>query len=501
MKLKRMFGVSAMLLMVGSVFLFGCYEEAFPPEEIFVKIYGEARNEQAVDVLETASGFVILAHTNSGSHEVAALHAALPTVEELRAKKLVVPDGTVITYGPDDVDYLVIFTDKGGNVTQKMAFGQVETDTVLNGVVANSTDIPTSIRRTMDGGYLIVGTSTYTIKEARPKRTNQTVRQSDIFVVKLRADGSTEFQEVYGVDFYELGNAIDSELNFQIANEMGADVMEQSDGYIIFGSTTRVLPKAELPDILVDRGDFYTIKISKDGKQVIWEKTTGFAGEDRGISILPIGNDESVIMGVTSKESQNPISAGGSNVIFSRLDSRGERYGVGFYGLDGDEVPSRMHKLSDNDFYIVGTYKEMNTSRAFIMELTITSAQRFHVANIGPTDDVGVQGMDAVQVPGVGYWVVGQLDIFSDANGSTKRSEMLLMRTSTAGRVDKSYGDPVKVGGINYGGIEDDKFVRILRLNSGHLLLLGTLGFEGGSTMVCLMKANSNGELINASTP
>ena len=485
-----------LVYVLAGALLGGCVLDEFTaPEEIFVKIYGESMHEEPVDILETPSGFVILASTNSGVAGASVLRAPLPSLEELKSRNLVIDDGTVITYGSDDIDYLVMFTDQNGNLLKRFAFNQSETDTIVNGTVANSTDVPSSIRHTSDGGYIIVGTSTYTLKEKRVGRTNATVRQSDIFVVKLNADGEKEFQRVYGDVFYNPSDLSDNPANWIAkSDEKGADVAEHLDGYVLFGSTTRVGEKTGLLNLLDDRGDFLIAKIDKKGN-FLWQKVTGFPGLDEGKTILPAAGNTCVIMGITGKESQEPVSAGGNNVMFAKIDETGERRGVGFFGLDGDEIPSRMHKISEDDFYIVGSYiDDSKRSRAFIMEVTISSSQRFHAANIGPTEDVSVEATDAVKVPGIGYWVVGKLTQFSE-NGVTKKAEMLLMRTSTTGQLDASFGDNVNVGGLNYGGIEDDKFVRILRLNSGHLVMLGMLGFEGGSTMICLVKANAQGNL------
>ena len=472
-----------------------------PPEEIFIKIYGQNRQDEAIDFLEDESGFVILAQTNSDEF--------LTRSEEVRAKAseiegLAIPDNFQPEHGQNEIDYLLIFVDKGGNEIKTVSFNQLRTDTIVNNVIADSRDIPSVIRKTSDGCYLIVGTSTYTIKEQREDEINvsRTVRQSDVFVVKVNANGDKVFEKLYGDTFYSLP---DEEVLSLLANEEGADVVEHSDGYVILGTTNRVDREKESiqPGIPFnpeeDPSDFYVVKVSKDGRDIIWQRTTGFPEGERGISILPVGNNLSVVMGTTTKASQQPPGAGGVNVIFARLDRLGAIEGAGYFGLSGDEEPTRMNRVSENSFYIVGTYKSSGKkNKAFLMEVTGNSGQRFHATSIGPREGMAgeedVEGRDAVQIPGIGYWVVGQVAQFRDDAGS-KGSEMLLMRTGTSGVTDPSFGNAT-IGGLNYGGQQDDELVRIRRLQSGHLVLLGTLGFGGGgSTVVCLMKTNAQGKL------
>ena len=487
---------SLVSLMLLSIFFLGCESEIISPEEVFVKFYGQNGEDQAVDFIETENGFIILAHTNSNQ-----LLMPLEKVrEEIGKVGLNEPDNFEPEYGQNEVDYLLIFTDKAGNEVKTISFNQASTDTIVNNVIADSEDIPSVIRKVSDGGYLIVGTSTYTVKEQRrdQQNTSTTVRQSDIFVVKVSANGERIFQKVYGDMFYADPSEEGGEISL-IANEEGADVVEHSDGYVIFGTTSRVnTHKSSIQtgvpfNPLEDVSDFFVLKISKDGTRTVWRRITGFPEAERAISILPIGNNRSVILASTTKASQQPPGAGGTNILFARLEEEGVIEGAGYFGDTGDEEPMRMAKVSDNIFYIVGTHKQTGEKdKAFLMEVTVNSAQRFRENNIGSEEST--KGTDAALVPGIGYWVVGQVAEFSNQEGP-KGAEMLLMRTNTFGLHEREFGNST-IGGINYGGQQDDELVRIQILQSGHLVLLGTLSFGGGrSTVVCLMKTNSQGKL------
>ena len=482
------------LIFFGILFL-GCESEKIAPEEVFIKFYGQNGEDRAVDFIETEEGFVILAHTNSNQ----LLRPLSEVREEVGKIGLSEPDNFVPEYGQNETDYLLIFTDKAGNETKRVSFNQLSTDTIVNNVVADSRDIPSSIRE-VAGGYLIVGTSTYTIKDQREEQraANKTVRQSDVFVVKVNTKGEKDFQKVYGDKFYADPSKETGEFAL-IANEEGADVVEHSDGYVIFGTTNRVnIHKSpSQPGVpfnpLEDVSDFFVFKIEKDGRRTIWRRVTGFPEAERAVGILPIGNDRSVILASTTKASQQPPGAGGTNVLFARLEPEGLIEGAGYFGDVGNEEPKRMGKASDNVFYIVGTYKQTGQKdKAFLMEVTVNSVQRFRRNDIGSKEST--RGADAALVPGVSYWVVGQVGQFSDQDG-TKGAEMLLMRTNTFGVHENDFGNAA-IGGINYGGQQDDELVRIEVLQSKHLMLLGTLSFGGSrSTVICLIKTNAEGRL------
>ena len=490
----------------------GCdKQEYISPEEVFVKLYGSSGEEKGIDFLETEDGFVILMQTNSPT-----LMRALPSTEELNQLKEdnllqeeQVSLASQLTYGSNESDYLLIFTDRSGNVTERLAIGHIRSDTIINNVLADSEDIPSSILRTVDGGYLITGTSTYTVKEI-PGKDEPTLRQSDVFVVKVSSDRKVVFQKVYGYVFYPENRPASA----IIVNESGADAIETADGYIIFGTTTLIDKNKYRENQGIsteDRSDFYIIKVSLDGATTYWQRSRGFPEAEQAVSILANSNECAncaVIMGRTSKASQAPVlGGGGSNVIFARLDEEGFVKGAGYFGFDGDENPTRMRRISNDNFYIVGTYQESGKKdKAFLFEITINANLRFPTSNssnstlpsslgpkVGSQLEEDVEGNDALQIPGQGYWVIGSIKQFNGATGS-KGAEMLIMRTTIDGRIDNNFGKE-SIYGLNYGGVEDDQFSRILQLNSGHLLLLGTLSFGGTSTMACLMKTDKEGRL------
>ena len=466
------------LLLVCVCLLCACeQDESTDTDELFIKFYGDAGSEVAVDFIITDNEeYVILGRTDSPF----LLNRELGESE-------------------NEVDYYLIFTDRYGNPKREATYTQKNSDASFT----DSRDIPSAIRRTSDGGYLLVGTSTYNIKEPTLNTTEAVTRQSDVFVVKVDAEGNEIFSKTYGDYFYKVSDGspcstedIQGGENCELSMESGADIVEHTDGYIIFGATNNVNRQKSgsapgMPfNFTEDAQDFFLVKISKDGTNQQWKRTTGFEREESAISILPISNGESVIMGTTSKVSQSPEpGAGGKNILFARINTEGEIEGAGFYGNAGDEIPKRMHKISNQDFYIVGTYQEASSEKGFLMEVTVNANDRFLATSIGP-ENVNVRANDALRIPSIGYWVAGRLE-----DEPAKSAEMLLMRTGASGLLDQAFGRK-EIGGINYGGVDDDELVRILNIRSSrNLVLLGTLGFEGGSTMIALIKTTPEGRL------
>ena len=154
------------------------------------------------------------------------------------------PDGYVIagetdTWGHGRLDAYVVKVDKDGNRQWHNAFGFDEDETA-NQVIA-----------TKDGGYIIVGTTDSDYRT-----------QNNIFVVKLDADGTREWQSYYGTR----------------ENDEGFGIAEAKDGYVLAGYTKGTKNYDS---------DVYLIKINKNGT-TIWEKTYGSTKDDRATAILKV---------------------------------------------------------------------------------------------------------------------------------------------------------------------------------------------------------------------
>jgi hypothetical protein len=119
----------------------------------------------------------------------------------------------------------------------------------------SSLDQPSAIRKTFDGGYIVVGATGSVDGDVSGSHGDY-----DIWVVKISATGSIEWQRCYG------GSQSDG----------ASDIQQTTDGgYIIAGSTTSDDQEVTGKHGTIWDGDYWIVKISPTGG-LEWEKCENF---------------------------------------------------------------------------------------------------------------------------------------------------------------------------------------------------------------------------------
>jgi hypothetical protein len=132
-----------------------------------------------------------------------------------------------------------------------------------------------SIKETRDGGYIVAGLSDSFDDDKIGNKGG-----SDVWVLKLRIDGSIEWQKTYG--------GSENELAFSIQET-------KDDGYIVTGYT-----ESFDGDVTENKGgrDVWVLKLSNDG-MLEWQKTMGGSDRDDAASIQETGDGGYIIAGST----------------------------------------------------------------------------------------------------------------------------------------------------------------------------------------------------------
>jgi len=142
-------------------------------------------------------------------------------------------------------------------------------------------DYAYSIQQTSDGGYIVAG---YTGSSG--------AGLADFWVLKLKSDGTVDWQKTYG------GGGYDS----------ASSIQQTSDGgYIVAGVTT---------SFGAGGYDFWVLKLDGSGN-VQWQKTYGGTGNDYANSIQQTTDGGYIVAGVTTS-----FGAGGDFWVL-KLDSSG----------------------------------------------------------------------------------------------------------------------------------------------------------------------------------
>ena len=169
-------------------------------------------------------------------------------------------------------DFYLFKTDAAGNVLWEKTYG-----------TSGINDYGNSVIQTIDGGYILLGSSGNLIGTPRP----------DMTLIKTDASGN----EVWKKSF---GGAL---------TEAGIDVVQTSDGgYILLGTTDSEGAGST---------DIYLIKTDNAGNQV-WKKTFGGNQFDRCTSIRQTTDGGFIMLGLTASE-----GAGGNDFFLIKTDKNG----------------------------------------------------------------------------------------------------------------------------------------------------------------------------------
>jgi alpha-tubulin suppressor-like RCC1 family protein len=171
-----------------------------------------------------------------------------------------------------------------------------------------------SIRKTMDGGHIIVGT-TYSFG----------ADSGDVYLIKTNPNGdSLLWARTYG------GNEKDEGIYLQQTND---------SGYIILANTY---------DSITDNSKIFLIKTKPNG-DTLWCKSYGGIGNEVGYSIQKTNDSGYIVVGSTTS-----FGAGNSDVYLLKTDSTGILLWSKCYGGAENDIGYSVQQTSDLGYIIAG---------------------------------------------------------------------------------------------------------------------------------------------------
>lgn len=189
------------------------------------------------------------------------------------------------------------------------------------------------VHQTADGGYIIGGTTASSNGDVKGFRGGE----SDIWIVKLAAQGAVQWQKSIG------GTALD-----QLST-----VLELPGGGYIVGGTTA----SGNGDITGFHGgeDYVVARLAADGK-VLWAKAFGGSGTEKlhQIQLAPDGGF--VLAGATWSKATNDGDIlgfhGGSDIWVLKIDKDGNKQWQGTFGGSGLENWLTLQQSSDGGYVV-----------------------------------------------------------------------------------------------------------------------------------------------------
>jgi type IX secretion system substrate protein len=333
-------------ILIGLFLVFGVTGFSQTPAIEWQHSYGGTEYQHCLDVLETDDGgFIGFSNTTSDDGDISLNHGQTDVwvfktdntggieweksfggseIDAIR-NALKTNDGGYIFCGltdsndydvsgnHGDYDFWVVKMNATGDILWQKCFGSFNEDQARD------------ISPTADGGYIVTG---YTFSIVGQVTGNH--GQSDVWVVKLSADGTIEWKKCYGGTSADKGTAA---------------IQTADGGYAIIGEA-----KLANGDITSNHGllDIWVIKVNATGI-IEWQKTYGGTANDMGISIVQNADGGYTMMGETSS-SDGDITGhhGGKDIWVAGLDTLGNiLWGKALGGSDW-ETPSHMQSAGPN---------------------------------------------------------------------------------------------------------------------------------------------------------
>lgn len=414
------------------------------PQDTFIKYYGIDGTQVAIDLEYDPSGAAL------GGPSMVIL-------------------GSEITSGEIERDVVVRRVDLAGNELDFEDYDFSDgTETINDG----GDDEPSAIL-VEDDGFIVVGTSSRNFGEGGNP-------YSVIFILEL----NEALDSVRSMFIERVGTDEGFDLR-------GLDVIRAQDGtLIVTGSSNFEEPGDEVRPASEDETQIFVAKVILEQDSVVWSRTRGFTGDDEGIYIDQFSENNFVIIGTSDKER---INQEGSNVILLPINEiASPNDGVAESFLingeeDYDDVATAVFKRP-NGYVVTGISSKTGVpTKPFFMNFTYTSSEAVNLdfakaVEIGT--DVEGKGFGVTLGRNGNYMLVGELLSFADKN-----SEIMLTQ------IDQS-GNEIIESQRNFGLVAgNDIGEDVLVLPGGDVVVLATVDFGSGATLMGLMRLNQRGDI------
>lgn len=374
-------------------------------EIIWDKTFGGPQEDFARSIIETNDGgFVFASNTKSfgiGNNDILVININSNGVEKWNT-----------TFGTvnDDIPTCVVTTDDGGFLitgtsinlnsnSVKGLFAKISSDGVIlwNKTLGKSNNNQiSSIIRTKDGGYLLVGV------------TNSFDTSSNMWLIKTDETGSELWNKTYGgPSFQKAWDVVNTKddgfvmvgwtglhSNIEIANDvwllktdnignelwnrsfgeiysgdLAEELIETSDGGLLLGGITNS------PTISSGSNDAWLIKTDKNGHEK-WNKTYGGSNQDYTNALLETSDGGFL---VSIHTFSGPNYSGDNLILKINKDGKQEWNQSEGYTI-GDDFAYDMIPTADNAYVLAGQKYSNSTSEAdaWVFKINLTSSNSSH---------------------------------------------------------------------------------------------------------------------------
>ncbi|MCB9178798.1 MAG: hypothetical protein H6590_05185 [Flavobacteriales bacterium] len=337
-----------------------------------------------------------------------------------------------------------------------------------------------------DGGFAVVG-STGSFGAA----------SSDIYLLKLNADGERLWSQLLGGPGVDEGKAVVEMANgdLLIAGFTNAGTAGGYDGLVLrtdaageviwersFGGADWDFFHGiarDLDDGVWVVGTTYSMGVGGDawllhldsGGEVLHERALGSELEDHGASVKATADGGCVIAG------SQVTGSGDLDLLVVKLDSDGEEVWTSSFGGDEDDAARDIEVTTDGGYSVVGWTRSFNPVVEFYHVRMDASGEEDWYRNWGQVADQ--EGFDHVQLDNGEYASIGYV-----SQGGAGGKDMFLMKNGTDGGF---------ILGQTQGGPEDEFGHAIVRAEGGYVIAGTTRSYGQGQTDIMVIRTNEVG--------
>ncbi|MCT8340617.1 T9SS type A sorting domain-containing protein [Flavobacteriaceae bacterium TK19130] len=315
---------------------------------------------------------------------------------------------------------------------------------------------------TTDGGVVIAGRSSSSDGDVTNNQGN-----SDVWVVKLDAQGEIDWQYSYGGSDFEFCQAI----------------AQTSDGGFIIGGSSA----SNDGDISGNNGgkDGVLLKLDSDGNLEWQQSYGGSLSED--INAVQQTSDGGYIFAATTTSSDGDVTENAGEIDFwiVKTNAIGTVEWQQTYGGSENEYPYSIKETSEGGFIVAGNTASDDGDITFnhgerdiwVLKLSETGTLEWQQTYGGTADD---QSLSLLITPDEGYILAGYSDSNNgDVGGNFGDFDFWVLRLSDDGTI---------LWEQNYGGSDEDRVASIIALPNGNYAISGLSFSNDGSV------SGNNGE-------
>jgi len=231
-------------------------------------------------------------------------------------------------------DYWIVRTDAAGNKLWDKRFGGSGPDNLY------------SIRQTLDGGFILGGSS---LSDSSGDKMQHTRGSFDYWVVKTDSTGNLQWERRFG------GSSVEN---------LYALIQTHDGGYLLGGysisdsSGDKTQDNRDTGSASINRGDYWLVRLDSSGSK-LWDKRFGGTHVDYMYSLSQTIDNGFILGGFSSSDSsgdKSQQSRGSTDYWMVKIDSAGNKlWDRRFGGTDHEDDFGSIAQTTDNGFFLTGT--------------------------------------------------------------------------------------------------------------------------------------------------